>query len=77
MFDVSGSDDNSQDSLRKVVAVTRVIRHPDYNPQTVENDITLLKLAESVDITVYTPACLPTAGTDYTGQVGFYELSQG
>ena len=77
MFDVSGSDDNSQDSLRKVVAVTRVIRHPNYNPQTVENDITLLKLAESVDITVYTPACLPTAGTDYTGQVGFYELSQG
>ena len=28
-------------------------------------DIALLKLAQEVDITVYTPVCLPTLGQDY------------
>ena len=30
----------------------------------------LLKLAEDVDLTVYTPACLPQPDEDYTGQTG-------
>ena len=30
----------------------------------------LLKLAEDVDLTVYTPACLPEPKDDYTGQMG-------
>ena len=34
------------------------------------NDIALLKLAEDIDLTTYTPACLPTSGADYTGQNG-------
>ena len=29
-----------------------------------------LKLAEVVDLTVYTPACLPQPDDDYTGQMG-------
>ena len=29
-----------------------------------------LKLAEVVDLTVYTPACLPQPDDDYTGQTG-------
>ena len=28
------------------------------------------KLAEDVDLTVYTPACLPQPDDDYTGQTG-------
>eukprot|EP00058_Branchiostoma_floridae_P016906 XP_002602394.1 hypothetical protein BRAFLDRAFT_56782 [Branchiostoma floridae] len=42
--------------------------HPDYNPQTVENDIMLLKLASKVNLgRSVRLACVPPAGTDYPG----------
>ena len=34
------------------------------------HDIALLKLAEAVDLKIYTPACLPKSDADYTGQKG-------
>ena len=33
-------------------------------------DIALLKLVETVDLTVHTPACLPTLNADFTGKTG-------
>merc|ERR1719300_378189 len=43
--------------------VEAVINHPDYNDQTTENDISILRLAEKVDLYKYPhikPACLPS-----------------
>merc|ERR1719381_287973 len=40
-----------------------------------------MKLSKSVDLNVYSPACLPTSGADYTGKTGWVygwgELSDG
>ena len=58
-------------ACRKVLKVSEVINHPSYNPSTSENDIALLKLAESVDLNTYSPACLPAQGADFTGQKGW------
>ena len=57
-------------ACRRVVKVSEVIKHPSYNPP-VENDIALVKLAESVDLNTYSPACLPAQGADFTGQKGW------
>ena len=47
------------------------IVHEKYNGNLADgHDIALLKLAENVDLTVYTPACLPKSGADYTGKTG-------
>ena len=46
-----------------------MIKHPSYNPDTDSNDIALVKLTAKVDINIYTPVCLPTAGTDFGGQL--------
>jgi hypothetical protein len=43
------------------------ISHPNYVTTGVDYDIALLKLAESVDLGVHTPACLPAATDDFTG----------
>jgi len=47
------------------------IVHENYkSPKSHSNDIALLKLSEDVDLDIYTPACLPPSGADYTGQNG-------
>jgi len=56
---------------RKVVKVSKYIKHPDYNTITSEADIALLKLAEKVDINTYTPACMANTGDDYTGKTAW------
>ncbi|KAM9843778.1 chymotrypsinogen A-like [Aulostomus maculatus] len=44
--------------------VSQVIRHEDYNDQTLDNDICLLELSSSVDFTSYiAPVCLPAEGS--------------
>merc|ERR1712072_1593580 len=55
------------DTNRKVVAVSSII-HPNWDTSTNNNDIALLKLEEAVDLSIYTPACLPASSADYVGQ---------
>merc|ERR1711874_36749 len=40
--------------------VQKLVVHPDYNNLGSGNDISLLYLAQEVDLATYTPACLPT-----------------
>ena len=44
----------------KTVAVAKINNHESYAPAggSLNNDITVLELAEEVDINIYTPACL-------------------
>ena len=58
--------------LRNVVRLAmNPIFHESYNvPFEYSNDIALIKLAEKVDLNIYTPACLPAPNTDYTGKTG-------
>ena len=53
-----------------MLALDPIIHESYKSPKTDSNDIALLKLAEDIDLTTYTPACLPTSGADYTGQNG-------
>ena len=54
-------------SIRKEVSVSTLV-HPDYDSSNANNDIALLKLAQAVDLSIYTPACLPASSADYVGQ---------
>merc|ERR1711990_36982 len=53
----------------KTIAVERVIKRSDYDTNSVNNDIALLRLAEDVDLTsTIVPACLPSRNSQkYTG----------
>ena len=53
-----------------MLALDPIVHESYNNPKASSNDIALLKLAEDIDLTTYTPACLPTSGADYTGQNG-------
>jgi len=64
--DITSSND-AEDTNRREVSVS-VIVHPDYDSHTTNNDIALLKLVEEVDLSIYTPACLPASSADYVGQ---------
>jgi len=67
-FDLSSDDDTKR---KNVALEIDPIVHEDYNkPLSTSNDIALLKLAESVDLDVYTPACLAARDADYTGKNG-------
>jgi len=59
------------DTHRKMVAVEKIFPHQMYNGNRAnnKNDIALLYLAEEVDLNIHTPACLPVAGRDYTGEM--------
>ncbi|CAJ1075932.1 transmembrane protease serine 9 [Xyrichtys novacula] len=54
-------------------SVTRVINHPDYNPRSGDNDISLLKLSAPVDFTDYIlPVCLAAPdSTFFSGVVSW------
>ncbi|KAG8006569.1 Transmembrane protease serine 9, partial [Nibea albiflora] len=46
--------------------VTQIINHPDYNPDTSDNDISLLKLSSPVTFTNYIlPVCLAASGSTF------------
>ena len=49
--------------------IEKTIIHKDYNNSNYEHDIALLKLKERLDLSKYTPACLPPKEEDYTGKV--------
>ena len=61
-------DENESKLPRKVVKVSRIIKHESYDKFTSNNDIALLKLAEEVDLNTYTPVCLPKTVDNYDGQ---------
>lgn len=47
-------------------SVTQIINHPDYNDQTFDNDISLLKLSSSVAFTNFIlPVCLAAADSTF------------
>lgn len=54
--------------LRKIFSVSQIIYNSKYVSSSYDNDIALMKLSTAADMTVYTPVCLPAAGTDYTGK---------
>merc|ERR1712130_610859 len=56
------SDDDDYDDVRKNLELEKIIMHEDYLMP--EHDIALLMLKEPVDLSVYTPACLPASGVD-------------
>ena len=52
---------------RKVVSVEKIFLHQNYDKRSFNNDIALVKLAESVDLSVYVPACMAEVDQDFTG----------
>ena len=45
-------------SLEMTLDVASYTNHENYNKVTTDNDITIIELAQEVDITIYTPACV-------------------
>ena len=47
-------------------SVSQIIRHPNFNDETLDNDIVLLKLSSSVEFTDYVrPVCLAAKGSAF------------
>merc|ERR1719430_2703607 len=65
------SDDDDYDDIRKNLELETIIMHEDYDSFTTEHDIALLKLKEPLDLSVYTPACMPASGLDFTGETAW------
>ena len=40
------------------IDVASITNHENYDDSTIDNDIAIIELAEEVDLTIYTPACL-------------------
>jgi len=65
--DITNAD--SVDNVQ-IFGVQKPFLHPDYNVDflTLTNDVGLLKLTTEVDLTKYTPICLPSADRNYEQQ---------
>ena len=48
------------------IDVTFFFNHENYDSATKDNDITLIELAQEVDLTIYTPACMAKASDTTT-----------
>ena len=58
--------DTSFEATAFTVGVVRIKQHPDFDPETYENDIAVLELLDSISLYDYPnikPACLPTASS--------------
>ncbi|KAL5020122.1 hypothetical protein ScPMuIL_003014 [Solemya velum] len=65
-----GINDKSYVPSTNVYRVSRIIRHAQYNDNTKENDITLIRLSKAVPMSNYQrKACLPSGSDDYDGSV--------
>ena len=61
--------DTSESTIpRKAVQVSKIITHENYDAENSDNDVALLKLSESVDLNVYTPACVANTGVNFVGK---------
>jgi len=61
----------ASDAESFVVGVEIIINHPDYDDDTTENDISILKLVEPIDLESnphIKPICLPQAGSIFAGE---------
>ena len=54
------------------VAVTKIMGHEDFNSTDNDNDIAVLELARELDLTRYTPACLPRFSTSDETSAGVW-----
>jgi len=70
-FDLRSANDRFDTNRKRVWLHIDPIVHEHYNnPIEMSNDIAMLKLDETVDLNIYTPACLPPPGEEYTGKKG-------
>ncbi|CAF1258475.1 unnamed protein product [Adineta steineri] len=81
---------NNEDATQQKRTVERIFMHPGYNNKTIENDITILRLAQPVQFNKYVqPACLPGPdpksndsvvligwGATQVGGAAYHELKQ-
>ena len=51
--------------------IDRAIIHPKYNDRNDNNDIALLKLKNPLDLTEYTPVCLPERNQMFVGETAW------
>ena len=56
---------------RIVVGISQIIRHPDYSAITSGNDIALIQTSTPVDLSIYTPVCLPPSGASFVGMTAW------
>ncbi|XP_063594714.1 trypsin II-P29-like isoform X2 [Penaeus indicus] len=67
LFNMWDWDNGPTNIVRR--SVERVVVHPSYSSETLDNDIALMKLSQKVDFaTGIKPVCLPSASADFTGQ---------
>ena len=62
--------DSEYEATSMTVAVSKIIDHPSYDATTLNNDISVLKLATPVPLDTMPnikPACLPSAGATFPG----------
>ncbi|KAG9280899.1 chymotrypsinogen A-like [Astyanax mexicanus] len=61
-------DRSSNAEAIQTLRIGKVIQHPSYNSNTINNDITLVKLASTAQLnTRVSPVCLPASSDDYAG----------
>ena len=51
--------------------IEEIFIHNDYNPANITFDIALLKLAEPLDLSIYTPICLPERNSTFEGSTAW------
>lgn len=64
-------DVTNPSSYQQRIRVSSVINHPNYNSNTMDNDIALLKLSTKATLNAQVkPACMPDPSEDYTSDEG-------
>ena len=64
--------DSEESVIAKNINVEYYFNHPQYVRDIIDiNDITMVKLAEEIDLNIYTPACLANTGDSFTGRYGW------